>query len=61
MGDTMSTNPQEGKGFWPPSDNTGWICPKCGRVYAPNCRECLSCNNTYVPPLTTNENWIHDS
>lgn len=23
---------------------TGWICPKCGRVYAPSCQQCLFCN-----------------
>ena len=23
---------------------TGWICPKCGKVYAPDVKECLNCN-----------------
>lgn len=23
---------------------TGWVCPKCGRVYGPNERECPYCN-----------------
>lgn len=22
----------------------GWICPKCGRCYAPICMECPNCN-----------------
>lgn len=22
----------------------GWVCPKCGKVYAPNVKECLNCN-----------------
>ena len=22
----------------------GWICPKCGKVYAPDVKECLNCN-----------------
>lgn len=26
-------------------NNTGWICPKCGRVYSPNTTECPKCNN----------------
>jgi len=24
---------------------TGWICPKCGRVYGPHIAECAVCNN----------------
>lgn len=23
----------------------GWICPLCGRVYAPSVKECYHCNN----------------
>lgn len=23
---------------------TGWVCPKCGRVYAPDTKECFACN-----------------
>lgn len=22
----------------------GWICPKCGKVYAPDVKECSNCN-----------------
>lgn len=25
-------------------NNNGWICPKCGRVYAPYIPECQYCN-----------------
>lgn len=28
----------------------GWICPKCGRVYAPAVSECLACNQAHTPP-----------
>lgn len=24
--------------------NIGWVCPKCGKVYAPSVHECRSCN-----------------
>ena len=30
--------------------NTGWICPKCGRVYAPFIMECSNCNNNEIKP-----------
>ena len=30
--------------------STGWICPKCGRVYAPFIYECAHCNNNEVKP-----------
>lgn len=26
------------------SENNGWICPKCGKVYAPFIAACLECN-----------------
>ena len=25
---------------------SGWICPKCSRVYGPNWHECGPCNNS---------------
>ena len=32
----------------------GWICPKCGRVYAPDTAMCFYCNgNNHVMPATT--------
>ena len=42
---------------WPSSEgpvpieslNYGWICPKCGRVYAPHMSWCTNCNGTYSP------------
>lgn len=27
--------------------NYGWICPKCGHVYAPHVNECSKCNVEY--------------
>ena len=29
--------------------NYGWVCPKCGRVYAPNQEMCLYCGGGSVP------------
>ena len=29
--------------------NLGWICPKCGKVYAPSVQECKSCNGENKP------------
>ena len=34
---------------------SGWICPKCGRVYAPWVKECEACNPVKVAP--TPEPW----
>ena len=31
--------------------STGWVCPKCGRVYGPFVGECASCNG-HSRPLT---------
>lgn len=28
----------------------GWVCPKCGKVYAPDVKECLNCN--YLANIT---------
>lgn len=25
---------------------TGWVCPICGKVYAPHVTQCFHCNNT---------------
>lgn len=35
--------------------NEGWICPKCGRVYAPSVSVCEECNRSLVklPPMDT--------
>lgn len=30
--------------------STGWICPKCGRVYAPFICECTKCNSNEIKP-----------
>lgn len=31
--------------------NYGWVCPKCGRVYAPNQEMCLYCNGETASTL----------
>ena len=31
---------------------TGWICPKCGRVYAPSVKMCGSCSGPAAPTAT---------
>lgn len=28
--------------------SNGWVCPKCGRVYAPFKQECTHCNNSPI-------------
>ena len=38
--------------------NYGWVCPKCGRVFAPNQEMCLYCggeNKITAPPISE---WI---
>ena len=40
---------------------TGWTCPKCGRVYAPHVQECLYCNDARVVWAETTSdmnNWL---
>lgn len=32
------------------SPKYGWVCPKCGKVYAPDVKECLNCN--YLANIT---------
>lgn len=34
---------------------TGWICPKCGRVYSPDTSECWFCNSKYLGEPTCEE------
>ena len=39
--------------------NYGWICPKCGRVYAPNQEMCLYCGpNEKIPTINNLDDWI---
>lgn len=43
---------------WPAtSPDRGWICPKCGRVWAPTTGQCSACNvrvdNAQIGSLTT--------
>ena len=39
----------------PTAHQQGWICPKCGNVYAPMVQECWKCNNPngYAPACGT--------
>jgi len=32
----------------------GWVCPKCGKVYAPDVKECAECNQRAIPMLYPN-------
>lgn len=36
-------------------NNNGWICPKCGRVYAPYVFECHYCNKEIKIPSYINK------
>jgi hypothetical protein len=38
------------------AEQQGWICPKCGRVYAPWVKECEACNPVKTAPVV--EPWI---
>ena len=39
--------------------NYGWVCPKCGRVYAPNQEMCLYCGpNEKTPTINNLGDWI---
>ena len=39
--------------------NYGWVCPKCGRVYAPNQEMCLYCGQKEQAPTINNlGDWI---
>jgi hypothetical protein len=29
----------------------GWTCPKCGKVYAPDIKECSECNAKIKPDI----------
>lgn len=43
-------------------ETKGWICPKCGRVYAPwidKCQYCGGSTITYTPP-TCPYRWWYD-
>lgn len=40
----------------------GWICPKCGRCYAPFCTECAACNGAVEAAIlrgpTADADWL---
>ena len=40
---TGGYNPKD-KTFWKPEPQQGWVCPKCGNVYAPTMPFCTKCN-----------------
>lgn len=40
--------------------NYGWVCPKCGRVYAPNQEMCLYCGGGSVSSPVTPPKKIQD-
>lgn len=31
--------------IWPSCAKSPWVCPKCGRVYGPDVRQCVACNH----------------
>lgn len=38
--------------FAPMNAPSGWVCPKCTKVYAPFVTECWSCNQKTNPNMT---------
>ena len=41
-----------------PMTPKGWECPKCGRIYAPACMECFTCNNLINAGYVTKVNIV---
>lgn len=42
------------------NETNGWVCPKCGRVYAPwidKCQYCGGSTYTYTPPTCPYQWW----
>lgn len=39
----------------PSNQKTGWICPRCGKVYAPYIMECIKCNNKVIMEQNTSK------
>jgi len=35
----------------------GWVCPKCGCVYAPFVPQCTSCGMAKTPKVETSPQW----
>ena len=44
-----------------PYFDSGWICPKCGRVYSPSTSECWFCNSKYLGKSTNTSNYESES
>ena len=40
------------------SANTGWVCPKCSKVYGPHVMECHTCNEMAVKQQQAINPWI---
>ena len=40
--------------YIPTSNNNGWVCPRCGKVFAPTVNECFYCNDDWGSPWTPN-------
>lgn len=41
--------------------STGWICPRCTRVYSPSEAECSTCNAAVISTsTTTTSTWLPD-
>lgn len=53
MGDEWNTSGSRGNytgGWWVPSPQpTGWVCPRCGKVWAPHVDQCRDCSSGYYP------------
>lgn len=40
-------------------EETGWICPRCGKVLSPKEKTC-TCTSTKQESAQETKNWIHD-
>lgn len=37
--------------YTPPFTSSGWVCPKCGSVYAPHVSTCWRCSGNHYKPF----------
>lgn len=40
-------------------ENTGWTCPRCGKVWSPSVKTC-TCQSNKQEAVTTQAKWIKD-